>query len=153
MDDLDAWAADHDIELSPSYADLLAELRDYDKQLAAQRARIKKLIAAVRVATAEPQPDDYRSLISVRTREALARLRAAGRRTNNEIPVGYRLEDGTLREDPDQQDALAVVCRMRARGQSWRAIANHLNRNHPRDAGVWHARTLNRWYLRRQEAA
>ena len=84
--------------------------------------------------------------ISERTTQALAHIRAQGRRAGT-VPYGYVAdEDGRLTEDPAEQDDLAELRRLRATGLSLRATAAELTaqgrRN--RNGGPWHATSVRR---------
>jgi DNA invertase Pin-like site-specific DNA recombinase len=70
-----------------------------------------------------------RLIISARTRAALAAKRRRGERVSGIVPFGYRLAaDGrTLEGHTQEAEALATIQRLRAEGQSLRAIADALN--------------------------
>ena len=70
-----------------------------------------------------------RALIKVRTTTAMQRKRAKGERIGA-IPYGYQLAaDGVHFVDaPSEQAVITIVCRLRAGGLSYRAIAAELNR-------------------------
>jgi DNA invertase Pin-like site-specific DNA recombinase len=71
--------------------------------------------------------EHYRRVISEKTRDALARLRANGRRVSGRLPFGYQLAgDGiTLEPEPEEQAALALI-RTLAPGRSLRGLASDL---------------------------
>lgn len=64
-----------------------------------------------------------RELIGERTASAMAHLRATGRHTGGQAPLGYRVEAGALVEVPEEQAVVAEVRALAARGLSMRAIA------------------------------
>lgn len=70
-----------------------------------------------------------RNLIRERCNEGRRARKQAGQRVG-EIPFGYELDaDGrTLRENPDEQEALSLIHTMRDAGHSLREIAAELNR-------------------------
>ncbi len=69
----------------------------------------------------------YRKVISEKTRDALARLRANGRRASRFAPYGYRLATGgRLAVNLKEQTILAQISARRRRGQSFRAISRAL---------------------------
>jgi site-specific DNA recombinase len=71
--------------------------------------------------------EHYRRVISEKTRDALARLRAKGRRVSRFAPYGYKLgPQGLLVSDPKEQTILAEISRLRAGGLSLRAISETL---------------------------
>ena len=73
--------------------------------------------------------DHYRRVIAEKTRDALARLRAQGRRTSRFPPYGARLaQDGMLAPDPSEQATVARIGALRAAGLSVRRIARQLVR-------------------------
>jgi site-specific DNA recombinase len=71
--------------------------------------------------------EHYRRVISEKTRDALARLRASGRRVSGRLPYGFRLAaDGrTLEPNPEEQAALAAIRRL-ACGRTVRALSREL---------------------------
>ncbi len=71
--------------------------------------------------------EHYRRVISEKTRDALARLRASGRRYSHVLPYGYRLAaDGrTLVPDPAEQRILTLARRLGS-GRSLRQVAAEL---------------------------
>ena len=98
---------------------------------------------------------EKRDRISVRTRAALQAKRTRGESTNHPrlgerigaVPLGARLaKDGVrLEEHPAETRALARARILRARGLPWRAVAERLESEHPRPAGLrWHPRSLMR---------
>jgi DNA invertase Pin-like site-specific DNA recombinase len=70
-----------------------------------------------------------RLLISARTRAALAAKRRRGERVSGIVPFGSRLSsDGrTLEANPEEAATLQTIRRLRAQGQSLRAVAETLN--------------------------
>jgi len=55
--------------------------------------------------------EHYRRLIGEKTRDALARLKAKGRRFSRIVPYGYRItEDGVhLEADPEEQEVIEII--------------------------------------------
>jgi DNA invertase Pin-like site-specific DNA recombinase len=71
--------------------------------------------------------EHYRRLVSEKTRDALARLRAMGRRTSRFPPYGFQLAPGALLvPEPEEQVTLACIATLRASGLSLRAISREL---------------------------
>src|SRR5216683_5561773 len=71
--------------------------------------------------------EHYRRVISEKTRDALARLRANGRRVSRFARYGYRLAPGRrLVVNPREQVVLAKILALRDRGFSLRAISRVL---------------------------
>lgn len=71
--------------------------------------------------------EHYRRVISEKTRDALARLRAQGRRVSRFAPYGFRLAPGgRLTPDPREQATLSRIAALRASGLSLRAISRTL---------------------------
>ena len=65
-----------------------------------------------------------------RTRDALAHLRANGRRTGGSVPFGYLAEpDGRLVAHPEESQVVAAIVRLRSEGASLRGIVETLNAN------------------------
>ena len=71
--------------------------------------------------------EHYRRVIAEKTRDALARLRAQGRRVSRWAPYGFRLAPGRrLRPEPREQMVLGVIADLRASGLSLRGISREL---------------------------
>lgn len=71
--------------------------------------------------------EHYRRVIAEKTRDALARLRAKGRRTSRWAPYGYRFgPGGRLVVDQGEQAALGEIAALSAGGLSLRALAGRL---------------------------
>lgn len=71
--------------------------------------------------------EHYRRVISEKTRDALARLRAKGRRISRWAPYGHRFgPGGRLVVDQGEQAALGEIAVLSASGLSLRAIAGRL---------------------------
>src|SRR5712692_102367 len=71
--------------------------------------------------------EHYRRVISEKTRDALARLRAKGRRVSRFAPYGFRLAArGRLLANPREQVLLGQIAAPRHRGLSLRAISRTL---------------------------
>jgi site-specific DNA recombinase len=81
------------------------------------------LMTGVEVLMAE----HFRRLIAEKTRDAMARLRAKGRRTSRWPPFGYAHQpDGRLVEIPGEQDILRRIDALRASGLSLRGLSGAL---------------------------
>jgi DNA invertase Pin-like site-specific DNA recombinase len=71
--------------------------------------------------------EHYRRVISEKTRDALARLRANGRRVSRFAPYGHRLASGRrLVVNPREQAVVGQIVELRRRGLSLRAISRAL---------------------------
>lgn len=68
-----------------------------------------------------------REVIVERTTEALAQLKREGKRTGT-VPYGKRVEGGRLICDEGEQKVLAHITRLRDMGETFRGIADELNR-------------------------
>ena len=87
-----------------------------------------------------------RDLCSERTRAALAAKKARGECVG-EVPLGYLRNGDRLVKEADGQEALRVIRRFRARGRTFRYIAELLQRRGVRGAkgGTrWDPRTVQR---------
>ena len=70
-----------------------------------------------------------REVIGERTSEALAVMRAQGKRISRFAPFGYRGDgNGSWVEDDDEQRACRLIVRLRARGLSLRQVGAELER-------------------------
>jgi DNA invertase Pin-like site-specific DNA recombinase len=91
--------------------------------------------------------EHYRVLVSEKTRAALRRLRATGRRYSNMVPFGWRASvDGRrLEPEPTEQAALALI-RQLAPGRSlWGLSAALAERGvFQRNGRPWQAKSLSR---------
>jgi site-specific DNA recombinase len=67
-----------------------------------------------------------RDLASERTKNALAHLRAKGRRVSRHVPYGYELAGDRLVQSAKEQNAIALMLSMRQAGASLRQIAGEL---------------------------
>jgi DNA invertase Pin-like site-specific DNA recombinase len=71
--------------------------------------------------------EHYRRVISEKTRDALARLRAKGRRVSRWAPYGYRFgPEGRLVPEPREQAALGQIAALKGSGLSLRAVSRAL---------------------------
>lgn len=70
-----------------------------------------------------------RQAIGERTRDALRAKRARGEKTGGAVPFGFQAIDGRLVEDPEEQEVISLVERLRGQGYSYRQIAGQLNRD------------------------
>src|SRR5712691_2663831 len=81
------------------------------------------IVTAVEALAAE----HYRRVISEKTRDALARLRAKGRRVSRFAPYGYRIASGgRIVPDAMEQNVLREIVALRGTGLSLRAISGAL---------------------------
>ncbi len=88
-----------------------------------------------------------RALIKARTRAALQVKRSRGQKTGGAVPFGYRLaEDGIhLSENDREQEIIDLVRQLRDRGQTIRAIAEHLNQeDYPSRGRKWYPTSVAR---------
>lgn len=114
-------------------AALLDSMRVYDRRgvelHVVGRGRVETQTASgyLGVAIEGVLAEHYRKLVSEKTRDALARLRATGRRVSGHAPFGYRVaDDGRhLLPDATEQAALALIRRL-APGHSLRALSAEL---------------------------
>ena len=83
--------------------------------------------------------EHHRVLVSEKTRDALAELKANGRRYSGVAPYGYSFDGPCLVENSDEQYILTMILGYFADGQGVRAIARELNRQGLR------ARNNNSW--------
>lgn len=73
--------------------------------------------------------DHYRRLVGEKTRDALARLRAQGRRYSNIVPYGYdATPEGLLVENEGEQRVVSRMIELRNGGLTYRAVAHALAR-------------------------
>jgi DNA invertase Pin-like site-specific DNA recombinase len=71
--------------------------------------------------------EHFRRVISEKTRDALARLRAKGRRTSGRAPYGYRFgPEGRLMADADEQASVREIATLAPHGLSLRALSRRL---------------------------
>ena len=71
--------------------------------------------------------EHYRRVISEKTRDALARLRANGRRTSRWAPYGFTFgPGGELMPEPGERATLEVIASLSGAGASLRSIARQL---------------------------
>ncbi len=93
-----------------------------------------------------------RAIIRSRTKAALAVKKANGERVGG-VPYGYRLEDGRVVEDADEQATVARARELRAAGLSLRRIGRVLiaEARNPRDAKCWHVQVVKRMVGGRRE--
>ncbi len=85
-----------------------------------------------------------REAIGERTSEALAAMRANGKRVSRHAPYGYRLNSQGWVEDEREQEAVQVMRTLRADGRSLRQIAAELERlgHHSRNGRRLSAQTI-----------
>lgn len=82
-----------------------------------------------------------RDQVSERTRFALRYKRSAGEKTGGATPYGFRLEDGHLVEDENEQKAIALMLKLRADGATLREIGTRLEAD-----GYLTRSGLSRWH-------
>lgn len=93
------------------------------------RGRVEADTAAGFIVTAVEglAAEHYRRVISEKTRDALARLRAKNQRVSRFAPYGYKFApERRLVSDPEEQTVLGEILRLRAGGLSLRAISRTL---------------------------
>jgi site-specific DNA recombinase len=86
-----------------------------------------------------------RDLVSERTTAALQHLRNSGKRFSGKTPYGYALKGDRLVTLKREQEGVRLICRLRKRGMSLRAISRALAaRSVPTKAGasVWSPKVL-----------
>ncbi len=89
----------------------------------------------------------YRKLVAEKTRDALARLRANGKRVSGHLPYGYRLlAEARLAPDAGEQATLRRIGALHAAGLSLRGISRALAADGAmaRNGRPFAARTLSR---------
>ena len=83
--------------------------------------------------------------ISTLTKKALQRKKEKGERTGG-IPYGFTIRPGSsqLISDRDEQEVIAVVCKLRDEGQTYRGICSCLHQKDikPRSGKSWHPNTI-----------
>lgn len=93
-----------------------------------------------------------RELIGERTRDALQQKRSRGERLGA-TPLGLRTPapGAPMELDPAEAEAVREILRRRRRGESYRAIANALQKRHipSKRGGTWAAATVRGIWLRR----
>ena len=84
-----------------------------------------------------------RSLIAQRTSDALCELRSRGK-AYSPTPFGFERDGDSLALHASEQKALARMRRLRAKGKSYRAIAQSLNRSGTpaKKGGAWFASSV-----------
>ena len=87
-----------------------------------------------------------RTVIRGRMMAGKAAKKAAGGYLGGTVPYGFRLVDGQVEQDDDEQKVVALVGRRALAGASLRQIADELDRKgyRPRSGGTWHANTVRR---------
>jgi DNA invertase Pin-like site-specific DNA recombinase len=87
-----------------------------------------------------------RDVIAERTRAAMQHMKAKGERVSREAAYGYRLDEGRVIADADEQRAVALVAELRGAGRSLREIAAILDRAgiRSRTGRPWHPQTVAR---------
>jgi len=89
-----------------------------------------------------------KKVIAARTRAAMRRHQAAGRRMSSNPPYGHAIDphDATrLVEDPDEQDTIARILRLAADGHGPGTIARMFNQSGIRARGAaWNHKTVGR---------
>jgi DNA invertase Pin-like site-specific DNA recombinase len=90
-----------------------------------------------------------RQVIGQRTKAALAQKKARGERTGGDIPFGYDIDaDGIhLVPNPEEQEVLHMITRMKDRGYPLRRICEELESREvqtKRGRSTWDPKTLSR---------
>jgi DNA invertase Pin-like site-specific DNA recombinase len=87
-----------------------------------------------------------RTVIRGRMAAGKAAKRAAGGYVGGTVPYGFRLEDGQVVQDDEEQKVVALVGRRALAGVSLRQIADELERSglRTRSGGAWHPNTVRR---------
>lgn len=94
-----------------------------------------------------------RDLIAERTSMAMAHKRSLGEYTGGQPPYGFRVVDGMVVEDADEQRVIRIVKYKQQRGLNSAEIARRLNEIQvPCRGSVWHAKSVRR-VLRRAEGS
>jgi DNA invertase Pin-like site-specific DNA recombinase len=97
-----------------------------------------------------------RDQISERTKTALHFKRANGEKTGGAVPYGFNARTGRLYRNAKEQEAIALILKRRARGESLRDICGALEADgHKRKAGraTWHPQAVLRIINRERRAA
>jgi DNA invertase Pin-like site-specific DNA recombinase len=146
---------------------VVCRLASLDEDLVAQEqllAEIRKLGAKVysldpdeagelRRTPADPSRKFVREVLQVAAgnEPSLAAIRSAARsgaggRQGGSPPFGYRMDNGQLVPDPDEQAALARISQLRSQGATLREIARALETEGHRTkrSNRWHPETLRR---------
>lgn len=93
-----------------------------------------------------------RDLTAERTVAAMAHMRSQNRRISRHIPFGFLLsdDDATLVSDEGEQAVIETMLRLREKGDSYRAIADGLNKKSvpSKLGGLWSAKTVRGVILR-----
>lgn len=92
--------------------------------------------------------DRHESDRKQRSKQAIARRKAAGKKIGGDLPYGYELApDGeTLRESPAEQRVIAAARKLRNAGHSLREVARRLKTRDlfPREGDEFHAAQISR---------
>lgn len=89
-----------------------------------------------------------------RTRAIMEYKRSRGEYIGGQAPYGWRVKDGALVEDKDEQRVIRMVRYMKVEGLACAVIAQRLNSTHvPCRGSVWHAKTVSRILSRKGVAA
>lgn len=105
----------------------------------------RKLIRQVFGSIAEYQ----KSMTVARLRLGREAIRAAGGHAEGAPRFGWKVVNGALMPDPDEQAAVALIRRLRRSGKSYREICAELNRRgglRTRKGGPWLPNTVRRIY-------
>ena len=86
-----------------------------------------------------------RDIISERTSMAMAHKRGRGEYTGGEAPYGFRVVDGMVVEDADEQRVIRLIRSLHENGHNPATIARDLNSTSmPGRGDVWHAKSVRR---------
>ena len=94
-----------------------------------------------------------RDIISERTSMAMAHKRGRGEYTGGEAPYGFRVVDGMVVEDEDEQRIVRMIRRMKGDGMTSADIQRFLNGCGVQCRGsVWHAKSVRRILAAKERA-
>lgn len=84
------------------------------------------------------------AMIARRLRKGKEHKRAAGGFAGGQVPYGFRSEGGNLVPDPKEREVIDSMIELRAKGNSYQAIAEHLNAAGipSKRGGKWYAQTV-----------
>ncbi len=127
-----------------------ATIRSIMEESASDDSPTATLLRIIFQAVAEYQ----REIIRARTRAAMRRHQANGRRMSYHVPFGWRIDPNDasrIIENVREQDIIAKMVNLRAEGLSLRAICRQLTLGNDECRGTtWHPATIQR-ALKRQE--
>jgi len=141
-----AWKLDR---LFRNCAECLVTVEDWEKrgvsfhlvdlggQAVDTRSAMGKFFLTIIAAMSELE----RNQIRERTSNAMQHKKANGEYTGGRVPYGHRLEDGELKVDIQEQNAIKMARTLHKSGKSLRRIGENLSLHGylPRDGAMWHA--------------